>query len=120
MNSKVTVTQAVLNKYYEYLRKCAEESAQMRKEEIYSKLPRIEEIDKELLVLGKKLSRSLLGGDVKSQKEGKKLMHLLEEERAVLLTENNFREDYTDIKYACSKCSDTGITDDGNLCSRTK
>ena len=35
-------------------------------------------------------------------------------------SENNFEEDYTDIKYSCSKCNDTGITEDGTRCSCTK
>lgn len=120
VNCKVTVTQAVLNKYYDFLRKSAEEDAQARKAEVYKKVPRVEEVDKELLVLAKDLSRSLLGGDIKSQAEKKKLMNLLEEERTVLLAENNFAEDYTDIKYSCNKCNDTGITEDGERCECTK
>jgi len=120
VNSKVTVSQAVLNRYYESLRKTAEEEAEERKREIYEKLPRIEEIDRQLMDLGKKMSRSLLGGDLKARNEAKRLTELLEEERAVLLTENNYREDYTDIKYSCSKCNDTGITEDGLRCSCTK
>ena len=35
--------------------------------------------------------------------ETRRMMRLLEEERAVLLTENNFTVDYTDIKYSCKK-----------------
>ncbi|MBQ9960644.1 MAG: DnaD domain protein [Firmicutes bacterium] len=120
VNCKLSVTQADLNKYYEFLRKKAEEDAQARKAEVYQKIPRIEEVDKELIVLGKKLSRSLLGGDSKSLAEEKRLMNLLEEERAVLLTENNFSEDYTDIKYSCSQCNDTGVSEDGGRCECTK
>ena len=120
VNSKVTVTQAVLNKYYEYLRRKAEEEAEERKHEVYSRLPRIEEIDHQLIELGKKMSRSVLGGDLKARNEAKRLLNLLEEERAVLLTENNFREDYTDIKYSCSQCNDTGLTEDGQRCSCAK
>lgn len=66
------------------------------------------------------MSKSVLGGDLKARNEAKRLMNLLEEERAVLLTENNFREDYTDIKYSCSQCSDTGLTEDGQRCSCVK
>lgn len=120
VNSKITVTQAVLNKYYEYLRHSAEEAAAKRREQVYSKLPRVEEIDEELFALGKRMSKSILGGDLKARNEVKRLMNLLEEERCVLLTENDFEEDYTDIKYSCSKCSDTGITEDGTRCDCTK
>lgn len=120
VNSQLTVTQAVLNKYYDFLRKTAEEEAQARLMEVYEKLPRIKEVDEELSTLGKKLSRSLLGGDQKTIAEDKRLMNLLEEERAVLLTENNFAEDYTDIRYLCSECKDTGITEEGVRCECTK
>ena len=109
-----------MNRYYEHLRRKAEEEAEARKQEVYTRLPRIEEIDGQLIDLGKKMSKSVLGGDLKARNEAKRLMNLLEEERAVLLTENNFREDYTDIKYSCSQCSDTGLTEDGQRCSCVK
>ena len=48
--------------------------------------------------------------------ETRRMMRLLEEERAVLLTENNFTVDYTDIKYSCKKCGDTGIDENGSRC----
>ena len=76
-----------------------------------------EEIDGEMMDLGRNLSKVILGGKPEKVEEIKKLLALLEEERAVLLTENNYRRDYTDIKFACEKCSDTGITEDGVRCS---
>lgn len=120
VNSKLSISKADLNRYYEHLRKEAEAKAEERKQEIYQKIPRIEEIDRELLNLGMSFSRKLLSGNAEDVEKTKKLMELLEEERAVLLTENNYREDYTDIKYACDKCSDTGITEEGTRCSCTK
>ena len=120
VNSKGGVTQAVLNKYYEYLRKKKQDEAEARRAEVYNKIPRIEELDKEMIELGQRLSRVVLEGNPAKLKEIKRLMKLLEEERNVLLTENNYREDYTDIKYACDKCSDTGITEDGQRCSCIK
>ena len=120
VNSKLSISKADLNRYYEHLRKEAEAKAEERKQEIYQKIPRIEDIDRELLELGMSFSRKLLSGNSEDIERTKKIMELLEEERAVLLTENNYREDYTDIKYACDKCSDTGITEEGIRCSCTK
>lgn len=117
VNTKITVTQADLNRYYEYLRNKAREEAEERKKEVYSRIPRIKEIDGEMMDLGRNLSKVILGGKPQKVEEIKKLLALLEEERAVLLTENNYRRDYTDIKFACEKCSDTGITEDGVRCS---
>ena len=120
VNSKLSISKADLNRYYEHLRKEAEAKAEERKQEVYHKIPRIKDIDRELLELGMSFSRKLLSGNTEDVERTKKLMELLEEERAVLLTENNYREDYTDIKYACDKCSDTGITEEGTRCSCTK
>lgn len=118
INKKPVVTQAVLNKYFEYLRNKAQNDAEVRTKEIYVKLPRICEIDEEIKIVSSQLSKALILGN--SEGEGKKIksvMDKLASERAVILTENNYQMDYTDIKYACDKCNDTGITDLGEKCS---
>lgn len=121
VNKKVIVTQTVLNQYYEYLRRREEQAAQERKAEVYSKLPRIEEIDRRLNILHSGISKNLLrGGDQTALQKSREEMHRLEEERAVLLTENNFSIDYTDVQYSCELCKDTGVTDEGQRCSCTK
>ena len=43
-------------------------------------------------------------------------MEELEGDRAVLLTENNYTMDYTDVKYSCDMCKDTGVTEEGSRC----
>lgn len=121
VNKKIVVTQAVLNQYYDYLREKAEKEAEERKGEVYQKLPRIKEIDEEIRRMGSQLSKALILGS--SEDESRKINSIMDElaaERAVVLTENNFEMDYTDIKYACEKCSDTGMTDLGERCSCIK
>jgi DnaD/phage-associated family protein len=121
VNQKIVVTQGVLHQYYDYLREKAEREAEERKQEIYGKLPRIREIDEEIKKMSAQLSKALILGSAEA--EGKKIngvMDQLAAERAVILTENNFEMDYTDIKYACEKCNDTGITDLGEQCSCIK
>jgi len=117
VNKKVTVTQTVLNKYYEFLRRNAEKEAQMRKEQVYSRIPRVEEIDRILGEQGSSISRLLLSGDRSGADSARRRMKQLEEERAVLLTEHNFTIDYTDLKYSCEICRDTGMTEEGRRCS---
>ena len=119
VNKKVTVTQTVLNKYYEFLRRKAEKEAQERKEQIYAQIPQIAEIDQSLNELGSSVSRSLLSGDRSAVDRIRRKMDELEGERAVLLTENNFRIDYTDVKYSCDFCKDTGVTEEGIRCTCT-
>ena len=119
VNKKVTVTQTVLNRYYEFLRRKAEKEAQERKEQIYTQIPQIAEIDQTLNELGSGISRSLLSGDRSAVDRIRRQMDELEGERAVLLTENNFRIDYTDVKYSCDLCKDTGVTEEGTRCTCT-
>ncbi len=120
VNRKTTVNQAVLNDYYEYIRREAAKNAQLAKEEVYAKLPRIAEIDETLKDLGSRLSRAVLGGSNEDVEGIKRLTTLLEQERAVLLTENNYPLDYTDIKYLCKQCRDTGINEAGRRCDCAK
>ena len=119
VNKKVTVTQTVLNKYYEFLRRKAEEEAQERKEQIYMEIPQIAEIDQTLNELGSSISRKLLAGDRSAVEQIRSRMEELEGDRAVLLTENNYTMDYTDVKYSCDMCKDTGVTEEGSRCTCT-
>lgn len=40
----------------------------------------------------------------------------LNEEKAYLMTENNFKIDYMDMVYDCPLCKDTGTQDTGDRC----
>ncbi len=118
VNQRVNVSQNTLNKYYEYLRNQAEKRAEGRRQEVYNKLPEIRQIDINLQSLSSKISRGLLGGStVQDMNSVRQEIRNLEKERAILLTENNYALDYTDVKYLCSKCSDTGIDEKGQRCS---
>lgn len=121
VNQRVNVSQNTLNKYYEYLRNQAEKRAEGRRQEVYNKLPEIRQIDINLQSLSSKISRGLLGGStVQDMNSVRQEIRNLEKERAILLTENNYALDYTDVKYLCHKCSDTGIDENGQRCSCTR
>ena len=117
VNAK-TVSQSTLNQYYAYLRDTESREAAERREEVYSKLPRVKEIDDEVSRMGATLSKALLMGKEKGNAQKiREQMDRLAEERAVTLTDGGFAMDYTDIRYKCSKCNDTGITDLGERCT---
>ncbi len=121
INSKNTVTQGVLNKYYDYLRERSEKEADDRREEIYKKLPEIRDIDINLQSLSSKISRGLLrGASGEETGEIKKEISDLEKRRAIILTESNYPLDYTDIRHLCDKCSDTGFDENGRRCTCQK
>lgn len=118
VNEKKPVSARVLNEYFDLLRQKAEDEAEERRREVYERLPEIKEIDDKIKELGMKLSRALItNGD---QSTGRKLSEEMEQmntDRAVIMAENDFDIDYTDVRYKCSKCSDTGITDLGVRCT---
>ncbi len=121
INSKITVNQGTLNKYYDYLREKSEKEADARREEIYEKLPEIRDIDINLQSLSSKISRGLLrGASLEETGEIRKEISDLEKKRAILLTESNYPLDYTDIRHLCDKCSDTGYDENGRRCSCQK
>ncbi|MBQ7703276.1 MAG: DnaD domain protein [Firmicutes bacterium] len=121
INSKITVTQGTLNKYYDYLREKAEKEADARREEVYEKIPNIRDIDINLQSLSSKISRGLLRGATGEETEEIKREILdLEKERAWTLTGHDFPPDYTDIKHLCDKCGDTGFDESGRRCTCQK
>ena len=118
VNEKKPVSRAVLNKYYDFLRKKAETDADARRKEIYKKLPKIKEIEKSIHSLSAKLSGMMLyGQDNGESKSLNDEMNMLYEERAIILTENNYDMDYMEERYKCNLCDDTGIMDTGERCS---
>lgn len=117
VNDEKPVSMAVLNKYYDHLRAKAKTEQEQRRAEVYEKLPKVKKIDNRINRLGIELSRALITNNSdRPLADLQAELERLREERAVLLTSNNFDMDYTDIKYLCDKCSDTGVTDAGVRC----
>ena len=87
--------------------------------EIYNKIPRIKEINDSISSISiQGAKKMLLDGtgtisDIKSQIEA------LSQEKASLLRQNGYPEDYLAMKYTCDKCQDTGYVSQ-NKCSCLK
>lgn len=117
-NSTLTVTQNSLNKYYEFLREEAKKAAAERISEIYRNIPRVKEIDEGLKNMGSRISKGLLlgmtGNEVESLRDESTS---LETERAELLKNAGYEPDYTEVRYLCSSCHDTGIDEKGGRCA---
>lgn len=109
--------------YDEYSQKylVARERADMRAQELRCAIPELSKIDKELSLAGLEIfSASLSGGDVASKiAEIKAKNEALQQKRADLLVANGYPADYSDIKYDCAKCGDTGFVDN-KMCSCMK
>ncbi|MEG1583480.1 MAG: DnaD domain protein [Anaerovorax sp.] len=107
-------------KYYEQIKVKNEEAAENRRMEVYSKIPKIKDLEEEARVLGLKISKIMIAGPYDAKPKIKELKDKIDEinsEKAYLLTENNFKIDYMDIRYSCPLCNDTGLQDTGERCT---
>jgi len=97
-----------------------EAAAESRRSEVYKKVPRIKEIEDEIRSSGMEISKLMLSGSTGSKiriKELKNKVENLNNEKAYLLTDNNFKINYMDTWYTCTLCKDTGLLDTGERCS---
>ena len=79
-----------------------------RKREVTDVVPRIAEIDIELMQSGTALLKTVLNKGA-SFEEVKSRIQALQAEKVSLLEKNGFAPDYLEDIVACSKCSDTGF-----------
>jgi len=92
-----------------YLR--AAEAARLRRAEVHVTVPEICEIDRQLSATGIKIFEASMRGDKAAiDKIGEQNAKLLAA-RAELLIKNGYAPDYTEIKYECEECGDTGVVD---------
>ena len=109
--------------YDEYSQKylIARQRAQERAGELHTRIPEIARIDSELSKVGLEIfSASLAGENYKERLDKVREKNLaLQERRAELLKANGYPVDYSDVKYECTKCSDTGFIDN-TMCSCMK
>lgn len=117
VNDKRPVSNSVLREYYNYLREKADREAEERRTQIYNEIPKIKELDDQMKTIGTQLAKAYLSGD---EQEGTRLNALLEQlnvDRAFTLTEKGYDLDYTEPRYGCTECNDTGIAEMGGPCS---
>ena len=117
-NSKEVTTSEIME-YYNDLRELETREANARRAEVYEKIPRIKEIEKELNGLNSEISKIIISDTIDKKEATRKIkekMDSLNAEQAFLLTDNGFELDYMDVKYTCPECKDTGILETGERC----
>ncbi|QEK13496.1 AAA family ATPase [Crassaminicella thermophila] len=105
---------------YEKVRDFEQKKLNQRKVEVYNKIPRIEEIDKEISKTGILIAKAILENPTHYEEAVATIherMDQLKQEKAILLTENNIPINYLQINYQCKDCKDTGFTENGKKCS---
>jgi valyl-tRNA synthetase len=113
------VTAAEIQKYYMYLRNKAEDEAQARTREVYSVIPEIRSIEEQMDSCRRQMTKVYLSGADDKESRVRELQNEiknLNQEKAILMTENDFELDYMGIHYKCEKCKDTGTNDEGGRC----
>ena len=92
-----------------YLR--AQEAALLRRGEIHANLPEVARIDLELSTLGIRIFEASISGDRARLDEINAESAALNQKRADILVEAGYPANYTEVKYECSECGDTGVVD---------
>ncbi|MBR6676103.1 MAG: ATP-binding protein [Clostridia bacterium] len=92
-------------------REARESDRRARLEQVHITVPQLVEIDAALAKTGYKIMGGLReGADVKEMTAAIKAENeSLRQRRRELLKKNGYPEDYTDVKYDCEKCGDSGF-----------
>jgi len=110
---------ADIYRYYDMIRKQAEGDAAAKREEVYLKVPGVKEIDEELKVCVMGISKAMVSGNPDKKQQAAKYQNnaqKLSDQKAELLLKSGYSPDYTETKYRCDICKDSGIDDDNNPC----
>ncbi len=92
-----------------YLR--AQEAARLRRSEIHALLPEIAKIDAELSAAGVRIFEASLKNDKAMLDAISEENIALNKKRGEMLVSAGYPEDYTEVKYECDTCGDTGVVD---------
>jgi len=118
LESGSQVSRKVLSDYFDYIRNYDSKALEARRAEVFSKVPEMGKLfEAEKNINAKLLSMrpGVADQDAKQRLRAERIG--IEERKKQLLAENGFPADHLTRKYRCSKCRDTGYTDEGMVCS---
>ena len=107
------------NEQYRKIREKNEAEAESHRKEVYRAVPAIEKIDDEIIYLNMENMKVLISNTRDKKSATEKINKKLKEktsERDRLVEKAGFPPDYTDIKYNCEKCKDSGVLENGASC----
>jgi DNA replication protein DnaC len=113
--------QIIENIMTEYNRKRlqAAKDAEIRKEEIYERVPNLEELDRGISLLSIRLSKLFLSKAEDLNEEMSKIrreINDLKKQKKTLYEKYNIPENFIQLDYQCKLCNDSGYTPDGKRC----
>lgn len=107
---------------YETKYKRAQEDADRRREILHERVAGVSEIDAQLSRVGLEIMDAIMKGGEQTSRliaEIRERNVKLQQRRGELLAAAGYPEDFSDVKYECEKCSDSGYVD-GKMCSCMK
>ena len=107
-----------LLKEYEQKKLKAEIDLDKRKEELYSKIPELKEIEDEINSSAISKAKEILLNNSKSIDSFKQKVSDLKLKKEQILRENGINESYLEPNYECKICKDTGYVTDSNYKTR--
>ena len=116
---KKQIVENIMSNYSKKRLKAARD-ADIRKEELYERVPNLEEVDKEISLLSIKLSKLFL---IKSENMEEEIIKLkariedLKSQKLELYRKYNIPDNFLEHDYECKKCKDTGYSSDGKRCT---
>lgn len=93
----------------------ARQAADLRRAEVHERIPEVAELDRMLSRTGSDIMGVIVSGCDRVEEKVNALKErnlALQARRAELLMANGYPEDYTDVKYECEKCNDSGFIDE--------
>ena len=101
---------------YEQKRRIAENKLENRKEELYKKIPRLQEIETEINKISINKTKSILLNEMTDELKTKfeNDLELLKKEKENILKKEKIAIDYLKPKYECNRCNDTGFINYNN------
>lgn len=115
--SKTENVAVQINKMYEEIRARNEAQTKENRAKVFGQIPRVKEIFELLGQEGLKQSQAFVRHDNIALQEAQKTIANLLSEKAALLSRAGFDPNITDRIYSCPKCKDTGVLEDGSVCS---
>jgi len=117
-SGRKTISIADVHKYYDAIRKQAEDEAAARRELVYSQVSEIKGIDEELRRCIIEMSKIMVSGSNKSNQTAKYKSKIseLSAKKTSLLKENGYTADHMETNYKCDICKDSGLDDKGERC----
>lgn len=102
---------------YDQKKRKAELDLEKRKQELYEKVPRLQEIEDSLNTFAIATAKNILNGNTTSFNELNLKVENLKKEKEKILQENNIPKEFLEPYYECKICKDTGYIQTQNSAS---